>query len=77
MHNYWLLQRLLMSVLGSDDDSRSPKEAVCLLTIITTLTKQLGVGGEKTAQVISWLHRICTEQSIGKIVLLNIKTHFQ
>ena len=57
---------MITSVIESDTDCHSPKEAVHLLMMIDTLTKQLDRNGEEISHILEWLHRICTEQNIGE-----------
>ena len=64
-----LFQTMVSLVIESEDDSHSPKEAVQLLLMINTLTKQLDKDGEEIAQILEWLRTICTEQNIGELAL--------
>ncbi|KAK2170303.1 hypothetical protein LSH36_3g08039 [Paralvinella palmiformis] len=59
-------------VIESEDDSHSPKEAVQLLLMINTLTKQLDKDGEEIAQILEWLRTICTEQNIDDVPLTKL-----
>ena len=59
-------QRLILSVVAADDEEdRSMKEVVTMVSVMAVLSKQLRPEGEQLQQQQGWIQRICAEQNLG------------
>lgn len=61
----YLLQRLVMNILKSEGEDKNMKEVQLLLGIVQVLCRQLYSTGNQFQRVLEWVHKLCTEQSIG------------
>lgn len=62
----YLLQRLVMNILKSEGEDKNMKEVQLLLGIVQVLCRQLYSTGNQFQRVLEWVHKLCTEQSIGR-----------
>lgn len=55
-----------MTVLTSDDDNRSMKEAVSLLQVIGHMSKELPPDDQEFIEVQGWVLKVCTDMAVGE-----------